>query len=169
MYMTSHKNLRKWNVMEQDRIIKYPQIRYHISYDEMLTLKDLEEILHLLRVSNNDVLYEMGISRGKGNGLQRIEKIEPGSIDIVTVLSVISSTITIGDFVWRMGRLVAHKIESEYGQDLSGTKKDKKVYYRNRVTVNNCESNGVNSGCSSFDVNIHIHNAEDAEKSLEHL
>ena len=60
-----------------------PQIRYHISYDKNLSLKDLEDLINLIRISNNDALQEMGISRTKGNDLQRIEKIESGSIDFL--------------------------------------------------------------------------------------
>ena len=77
--------------MEEHKIIECPQIRYHITYDDDLTLKDLEDLINLIRVANNDALQEMGISRAKGNGLQRVEKIQPGSIDIITVLNVVVS------------------------------------------------------------------------------
>ena len=77
--------------MDEQRISEYTQIRYHILYDENLTLKDLEDLLHLLRVSNNNLLCEMGFSRAKGNELQKIEKIEPGSINLITFLKEILS------------------------------------------------------------------------------
>lgn len=155
--------------MDEKRIIERPQIKYHISYDEPLTLKDLEDLLHLLRTSNNDVLHEMGISREKGNDLQRIEKIEPGSIDIVAVLSVISSVVTIGEFVCKAGKLIANKIKLEREQDLRGTRRNKKVYYRNEVTVNDSELSSIYVDNSSFVINLHIHNTEDIDKITDFL
>ena len=103
--------------MEETRTIECPLIRYHISYDENLTFKDLEDLLHLIRTSNNDVLYKMGISREKGNDLQRIDKITPGSIDLVMALSIIASAITIGEFVSNAKKLIANKIHFRFLQN----------------------------------------------------
>ena len=52
-----------------------------------MTPKDLEDLINLIRVAINAALQEMRISRAKANDLQRVEKILPGSIDIVTALS----------------------------------------------------------------------------------
>ena len=56
--------------MTEDKVIECPQIRYHISYDENLTFKDLEDLLKIIRMSNNDVFQEMGISRAEENDMQ---------------------------------------------------------------------------------------------------
>ena len=34
--------------MEELKTNEYPQIRYHITYDESLTLKDLEDLINLI-------------------------------------------------------------------------------------------------------------------------
>ena len=154
--------------MEELKTIECPQIRYHITYDEDLTLKDLEDLINLIRVANNDVLQEMGISRAKGNGLQRVEKIQPGSIDIVTVLSVVSSVISIGTFLWSVKDLIINKADAEYDKDLRGTGKDRKVHNKNKITVNIDEHNDIHID-KSYTMNIHIHNAEDIRTILEIL
>ena len=154
--------------MEENKIIECPQIRYHITYDEDLTLKDLEDLINLIRVANNDALQEMGISRAKGNDLQRVEKIQPGSIDIVTVLSVVSSAITIGAFVCNAIKSINKKTEEEYNKDLRGTKRDKRVHNRNKITVKNNENSEIYID-NSTTIHIHVHNDGDIRKILESL
>ena len=121
--------------MEELKTIECPQIRYHITYDEDLTLKDLEDLINLIRVANNDALQEMGISRAKGNDLQRVEKIQPGSIDIVTVLSVVSSAITIGAFVCNAIKSINKKTEEEYGTQASLTASETSKLTGNLTTL----------------------------------
>ena len=103
--------------MDELKTNEFPKIRYHITYDVNPTLKDLEEVINIIRVSTNDALQEIGVSRSKGNDLQRVDKIQPGSIDIVTVLGVISSALTIGTFVHN---LISKKAEEEYNAHLKG-------------------------------------------------
>ena len=153
--------------MKNEQMIECPQVRYHITYDENLSLKDLEELINLIRVSNNDVLQGMGVSRSKGNDLQRVERIQPGSIDIVTILSVVSSVITIGEFVFKVGKLIKNKADDERNKELEGTKYDKKVYYRNELTVENIAQ--VNIVDNSYVLNIHIHNIEEIRNIIEQL
>ena len=153
--------------MEENKIIECPQIRYHITYDEDLTLKDLADLINLIRVANNDALQEMGISRAKGNGLQRVEKIQPGSIDIITVLNVVSSAITMGAFVGNAIKSISKKTE-EYNKDLRGIKRDKKVHNRNKITVKNNEKSDINID-NSCTIHIHVHNDGDGRKILESL
>ena len=156
--------------MEKEKTIECPQIRYHISYDENLTLKDLEDLINLIRISNNDALQEIGISRSKGNDLQRIEKIEPGSIDFITVLGVTASVITIADFIWKVIKFIDQRKKNAREKDLTGTRNDKKLYYRNEVIVNNeQQQNFCIDNSSTFTINIHIHNAGEANKFIEIL
>ena len=143
--------------MEKLKIIECPQIIYHITYDEDLTLKDLEDLIYLIRVANNDALQELGISRVKGNDLQRVEKIQPGSIDIVTMLSLASSVITIGTFIINSIQHIIKKTNEEYNKDLRGTKKDKKVHHRYKITVKNNENSDIYVDNSST-IHIHVHN-----------
>lgn len=151
--------------MEQNKTNEYPQIRYHITYDENLTFKDLEDLLKLIRLSNNDVLQEMGISRAKGNDLQRIEKVESGSIDFVTALGVISSVVGIVDFAWNIIKYINERKQAEREKDLNGTKKDKKLYYRNEITVGDSKITNIDSP-SIYTINIHIHNKGDINEIL---
>jgi hypothetical protein len=156
--------------MEKKRIIESPQIRYHISYDENLTLKDLEDLINLIRISNNDALQEMGISRSKGNDLQRIEKIEPGSIDLITVLGVAASVITIADYTWKVIKSINQRKKAEREKDLTGTRSDKKLYQRSEVVINNEKVQNVYiDNASAFTINIHVHNAGEANKFMEVL
>ena len=37
--------------MEEEKTIKCPQIKYHISYHENLALKDLEDLIGLIRIA----------------------------------------------------------------------------------------------------------------------
>ena len=148
------------------KIVECPQIRYHISYDKNLSLKDLEDLINLIRISNNDALQEMGISRSKGNDLQRIEKIQPGSIDIVTVLSVVSSVITIGSFVYSSSKAINKNAEEEYNKNLRGTKRDKKLHNRSKITVQNNEDSDIYID-NSFTVHIHVNNEDDIRQKLE--
>ena len=69
--------------MKKSKALECSQVRYHITYDENLTFKDFEDLLHLIRISNNDILHKMGVPRHRANDLQRIEQIEPGSIEII--------------------------------------------------------------------------------------
>ena len=39
--------------MHKIKTVEYPQIRYHISYDENLTLKDLEDLIGLIRIAES--------------------------------------------------------------------------------------------------------------------
>lgn len=157
-------------IMEETKIIEAPQIRYHITYDENLTLKDLEDLINLIRISNNDALQEMGISRSKGNDLQRIEKIEPGSIDFVTVLNVVAAAFTIAGYTIHAVNSIIKKIRAEREQDLTGTKRDKKVYYKFPVTINNDDVEMVCfDNSSTYTVNIHIHNNCDKNEIMEIL
>jgi len=151
--------------MEENKIKEYPQIRYHITYDENLTFKDLEDLLKLIRLSNNDVLQEMGISRAKGNDLQRIEKVESGSIDFVTALGVISSVVGIVDFAWNIIKYINERKQAEREKDLNGTKKYKKLYYRNEITVGDSKITNIDSP-SIYTINIHIHNKGDINEIL---
>ena len=110
----------------------------------------------------------MGISRAKGNDLQRVEKIQPGSIDIVTVLSVVSSAITIGTFVYNVIKTINKKSEEEYSKDLHGTKRDKKLHNRNKITVKNNQNSNIYID-NSPTIHIHVHNKGDIRKILESL
>ena len=118
--------------MQESKTIECLQIRYHITYDENLTLKDLEDLINLIRISNNDALQEMGISRSKGNDLQRIEKIEPGSIEIIMgILDVIS----VAEFVFKSGKLIYNKIKSKRERPNRNPREDRKVYEKYDVSV----------------------------------
>ena len=110
----------------------------------------------------------MGISRAKGNDLQRVEKIQPGSIDIVTVIGVASSAITIGAFVYNAIKSINKKAEEEYNRDLRGTKRDRKVHNRNKISIKNNENSDIYIDNSST-VHIHVHNKDDIRKILEGL
>ena len=154
--------------MKEFKIDECPKIRYHITYYENLTLKDLEDLINLIRVSTNDALQGIGVSRSKGNDLQRIDKVQPGSIDIVTAVGFISSVITIGGFVRDVINLISKKTEEEHNKDLRGTRKDKKVYNRNKVTVSNSECGDIYID-NSTTVHIHVHNEEDVKNILKHL
>ena len=94
--------------METTKITEYPQIRYHITYDESLTLKDLEDLISLIRVSTNAVLEKMGIPRAQANALQKIEKIEPGSIEMImeTLREVLAILGDIAGVVGLAGKIV---------------------------------------------------------------
>lgn len=153
--------------MKTENMIKCPQIRYHITYDESLALKDLEDLLYLIRVSNNDILQEMGISRAKGNDLQRVEKIQPGSIDIVTTINVVAASITIVDFLVKVGKRIKNKVKEAKEKKLEGTKNDKKVYYRNNLIIENAEQ--VNVINNTYEFNIHVDNIDDVKTLIEEL
>lgn len=153
--------------MEIKKTIERPEIRYHITYDEILTIKDLEDLLYLIRISTNDVLQEMGISRAKGNNLQRVEKIQPGSIDIVTVINVVAASITIVDFLIKVGKSIKNKVKEAKEKKLKGTKNDKKVYYRNNLIIENFEQ--VNIINNTYEFNIHVDNLEDIKAIIEKM
>ena len=120
-------------------------------------------MISLIRISNNDALQELGLPRFKGNDLQVVEQIHPGSIDIVTTLSVVASTLTISEYIFKLVGIINKKIQSEREKDLSGTKKDKKVYYKFPITVTN-QNNTLINNLNINIVNIHIHNKEDLKK-----
>ena len=146
--------------MGEIKTIEYPQIRYHIIYNENLSLKDLEDLLHLLRISNNDVFYEMGISRAKGNDLQKIEKIEPGSINLITFLKEILS-ITASTLCEKSIDKIRHRIKKARESCDSHPKLDRPIYCKCTVEV---ESDGqsitVESNAPIVNIKIKIHNAE---------
>ena len=116
----------------------------------------------MIRTSNNDVLYECGVSRAKGNNLQRIEKVVPGSIEFSTVLGLASSVLAIADYSSKLFRVIRQKIKAEREQDLRGSGKDKKVYYKYPVTIDNEEQNKIYvENVNEIIVNIHICNGGD--------
>ena len=132
----------------------YSRIRYHITYDENLTFKDLEDLINLIRISNNDVLHEMGIPRSKGNELQRIEKVESGSIEIImAIIEVLSDIVSVGRFVETVTEIIAGKIRDRRDRPVRNPREDRKVYEKHKVTV---EMKG--DANTVMIVHIHIYN-----------
>ena len=125
--------------MEEEKMLEFPEIRYHITYDEKLTFKDLEDLLHLIRISNNDILHKLGFSRPDANDLQRIEKIEPGSIEIVMgiieAINHIASIVTAIKFIKESIDSIRNKIKLRQERRNRSPKEDKKVYDKYEVTV----------------------------------
>ena len=135
-------------------VAEYPQIIYHITYDESLTLKDFEDLINLIRISNNDALQKMGISRSKGNDLQRIEKIEPGSIQLImTIIEVVSNIVSAGHFVEKIKEIITNKIRNKRDRLERNPREDRKVYEKREITVNI-------EGQTDYTIviSIHIHN-----------
>lgn len=126
--------------MEETKTIEAPQIRYHITYDKNLTLKDLEDLISLIRISTNNALQEMGVSRAKANELQIIEKIEPGSIEIVMdtiqeVLAIVGDATPVIGLASGIVDFIRNRIESRRERMERNPKEDKKVYEKYEVTA----------------------------------
>ena len=144
--------------MEDTKIIECPQIRYHITYDNNLTLKDLEDLLKLIRISNNDVLGEIKIPRSEGNNLQKIEAIYPGSIILVTVLKKILS-IGINCFAERIIDKIYDRIEKTVTSCENHPTSDKPVYCKYRVELKIGEQAiSVENNSPHLSINIKVHN-----------
>ena len=61
--------------------------------------------------------------------------------------------------------MIKEKIKAEREQDLRGTKKDKKVYYKYLVDVDDEEQNKIYvENVNEIIVNIHIYNGSDENK-----
>ena len=126
--------------MEELKTTEHPQIRYHITYDESLTLKDLEDLIGLIRISTNSALEKIGIPRAKANALQKIEKIEPGSIQMImeTIREVLA---IVGDVAGAIGLahsiaiFIRNRIAAKRERTQRTPKEDKKVYEKYEVTV----------------------------------
>ena len=153
--------------MKKHKKIAYPQIRYHISYDENLKMKDLEDILHLLRIANNNALYEIGISRSKSNDLQRIDQIEPGSINLTTILTEILST-TISALTKKIIEKIEEKIETTKSSCNTHPKLDKPIYCKYRVDITVGEQIIlVESDSPIINIEIKVHNAYNINRSTK--
>ena len=142
-------------------MLECPQIRYHITYDNNLTFKDLEDLLKLVRMSNNDIFQEMGISRSEGNDLQKIESIHPGSINIFAILMQILS-----GGIGSLTEKIIDKIQSRIKQKIESCEQnptaDKPVYCKYRVDVRvNGQTISIESNAQIINIEIEIHNGED--------
>ena len=129
--------------MDTYKTIDHPEIRYRITYVENLTFKDLEDLINLIRVSNNNAFQQLGVPRAKGNELQRIEKVEHGSIEIVLesikeildAIKVAKPLITAINFVHISVEHIVNKIKLRRERQNRSAKEEKKVYEKNEVTV----------------------------------
>ena len=124
--------------MEDNNVIEYPQIRYHITYDESLTLKDLEDLINLIRISTNDALGKLGIPRAKANALQKIEKMEPGSIEIImdTIKEIVEMAGDIAEVVGLASSILIflrNKMRERLDRPNRNPREDKKVYEKYKV------------------------------------
>ena len=147
--------------MDEKRIVEYPQIRYHISYDKNLALKDLEDILRLLRISNNDVLCEMGVPRSKSNDLQRIDSIEPGSINLIAILKELLS-MTASAFSEKSIDRIKERIKNTRAACDANPKLDKPIFCKCKVEVKSGEQTIlIESNAQVVNIEIRVHNAED--------
>ena len=153
--------------MKREKAKDLQQIRYHISYDESLTFKDMEEMLHLIRISNNDVLQEMGVPRHRANDLQRIERIEPGSIEIILEkimemienISDISTAVSAINFAYKSAKLILGKIKERHERPIRNPKEDRKFYDKYEVTVEVEERSAqTNNNTTVYVIHIHICN-----------
>ena len=147
--------------MKNEKMLECPQIRYHITYDNNLTFKDLEDLLKLVRMSNNDIFQEMGISRSEGNDLQKIESIHPGSINIFAILMQILS-----GGIGSLTEKIIDKIQSRIKQKIESCEQnptaDKPVYCKYRVDVRvNGQTISIESNAQIINIEIEIHNGED--------
>ena len=147
--------------MEKEKTIECQQIRYHVTYDDNLTFKDLEDLLKLVRMSNNDIFQEMGISRVEGNDLQKIENIYPGSINIFAILEKILSA-----GINNLAEKLIDKIQSRIKQKIESCEQnptaDKPVYCKCRVDIrSNDQTISVESNAPIINIEIQIHNRED--------
>ena len=153
--------------METIKAIEYPQIRYHITYDEILTFKDLEDLIYLIRVSVNAALQQLGIPRSKSNSLQRIERVEPGSIELVaTIIDGINLVVSMASLGVSIVNFINKRKKAEREKDFKGMKNEKKLYYRNDINVNNEEQKNLYiDNSAAYNINIHIHNAGNCDKT----
>lgn len=123
------------------------QARFHICYDEAITMKDFEDIINLVRVSNNELLHQNGVSKPKANEMQKIDKILPGSIEMVLdvseILDIVANIATIGAFVLQAAESIRRRI-NEHREKVRQPKEDKKVYDKHDVNITIVEHNAVN-------------------------
>lgn len=137
------------------------QIRYHITYDENLTFKDLEDLLKLIRLSTNDILQEIGVSRSDGNDMQKIASIYPGSINLIAFLKEV---ISIGTklLTEKLVDKIQNRIEEAAESCKRNPKLDKSVCCKHRVKVKFGEQTiSVESNAPIINIEIEIHNGED--------
>lgn len=136
-------------------IIESPKIRFHISFNESLTLKDFEDLIYLIRTSNNEALNKMGISKQKGNSIQKIEEIRPGSIDLVAVFDVLVDVVSMVSFILTVVNVINKKVKEtkakKENKNLTGHA-DTKAYEKCPIKVNHvCMDN-------EYGVDIHLEN-----------
>lgn len=137
------------------------QIRYHITYDENLTFKDLEDLLKLIRLSTNDILQEIGVSRSDGNDMQKIASIYPGSINLIAFLKEV---ISIGTklLTEKLVDKIQNRIEEAAESCKRNPKLDKSVCCKHRVKVKfGKQTISVESNAPIINIEIEIHNGED--------
>lgn len=152
--------------MEDNNVIEYPQIRYHITYDENLTFKDVEELLKLIRLSNNDILEEEGISRAKGNDIQQIECVEPGSINLLAILKEILS-IPVSVFAERTIDKIINRINAAIEYSRTHPKADKQVYCKHEVKVKIGEQTiSIESNIPTINIIIDVRNDDKFNVSI---
>lgn len=153
--------------MEENKVIEHPQIRYHITYDKNLTFKDLEDLLHIIRISNNDVLREMGVPRPRANDLQKIEQIEPGSIEIIIetikeILEAVNDTATVFSalrFVQGSVKSMLDKIRTRQERPERNPREDRKVYDKYELMVEIEERpHALGENFTIYVIHIHICN-----------
>ena len=137
-------------------VAEYPQIIYHITYDESLTLKDLEDLINLIRTSTNNALVEMGVPRAKANSLQKIEKIEPGSIQIImdTIQEIVGMLGDIAGIVGLANSIlffICKKMRERREKLERSPKEDKKIYEKYNVTAE------IEEGSNPTAYIVHIH------------
>ena len=142
--------------MKEEKIIECPQIRYHITYDEKLTLKELEDLINLIRISTNNALERIGISRTKANALQKIESIEPGSIEIImeTIREAIEMVGDIKDVIALVSSIVTsvrNRMTSKLERPERNPKEDRKIYEKYEVTA------AIEEQQNSMVYIVHIH------------
>ena len=140
------------------------QARFHICYDKAITMKDFEDVINLVRVSNNELLYQNGVSKHKANEMQKIDKVLPGSIEIVLdvseILEIAASIATIGGFILQAAEIIKSKINKHRERDRR-PREDKKVYDKHAVNITIVEQNTVNiyinkGGADARNTNEHI-------------
>ena len=147
--------------MKNEKMLECPQVRYHITYDKNLTFKDLEDLLRLVRMSNNDIFQEMGISRSEGNDLQKIENIYPGSINIFAILKMILSA-GINNLTEKLIDKIRNRIKQKIELCKQNPTSDKPIYCKYKVDVRvNGQTISVESNAPIINIEIEIHNEED--------
>ena len=153
--------------MGKSRAIEGSQIRYHITYDENLTFKDLEDLLHLIRISNNDVLHKMGVPKRQVNGLQRIENVDSGSIEIVLeafekiieVINDVATVISAIGFVHESVKAIINKIKARAERPARNPREDRKVHDKYEIIIEIEERpSNINENATIYVIHIHICN-----------